>query len=271
MKAAILAPIKTSLYSMITTHLLASEPGVEVTGIIVRTPWSLKRVRHEIKRDGVHLINKIYNKMVGGDTASDLVGAAGADTMASRLGLTGSTLADMADAAGVPLTVVKDHNSAESEEALKAAAPDIIVFTGGGLIRKNILRIPRLGVINCHPGILPEYRGMDVIEWTVAEGRDAKPGLGLTLHFMNEGLDTGPILLKRPFSISKNESFGAVRSRLIPMSIELILEGVRGLRDGVVVPKNQSAGDGRQYYVMHPRMYDFASNKLKAQGRGERP
>ena len=75
---------------------------------------------------------------------------------------------------------------------MKELKPDLVVFTGGRLIRDNILKNSGAGVVNCHMGILPMYRGVDVVEWPILN--EDWNNIGLTIHFMVKGIDTGDIL-----------------------------------------------------------------------------
>ena len=100
---------------------------------------------------------------------------------------------DLAHEHQIPLIIVRDHNHSDSQHFLEVHQPDVIAFTGGGLIRNNILSIPRTGILNCHTGILPQFRGMDVVEWTAAEKKIKQVGFGVSLHLMDTGVDSGPI------------------------------------------------------------------------------
>lgn len=268
MRVVVLAPIATSLYSRLVTHALSCEPGVDVAAVIVRSPWSLRRLRSEFRRDGAHLIRKIAQKMVLGDARFEGNESDGRDTMlglARELGLPGRSLLELAKTLGVPLVVCDDHNSDRAVRALARSAPDVVAFTGGGLLRHAVLSVPRLGVLNCHPGMLPAYRGMDVVEWTALESRVADPGIGLSVHFMDRGLDTGPILSTHRTPLRAGDDFATIRRRMERDVILRLLQTVRDLRDGTAKPRPQEAGAGRQYYVMHPTLLSLARRRLEMQ------
>ena len=263
MRVCLLAPIKTSLYSRLVAHLVAGDPDLELTGVVVRTPWNYRRIRGEIRRDGPRLLRKVYQKLVLGDAAYERRDERTVRALAQRVGLPGRTLGDLAERHQFKLTVVADHNDAVAEQALKEARPDAIAFTGGGLIRRNILELPRIGVLNCHAGIMPEYRGMDVVEWPVVEMTGGEPALGITLGLMDKGVDTGPILLKRSLTLEPDDTFASLRRRIEPMMVQLMLEGLRGLNGGSCRPSEQRPEQGRQYYVMHPRLVNCAQRRLR--------
>lgn len=263
MRLAILAPIRTSPYARLLAHLLSSEPGVTLAQVIVRTPWTLQRMRSEFRRDGLRLLRKAHRKLILRERAY----ADERDTIVAlsrQHGLSGRTIEDVARMHGFPVTTVKDHNDAAALRTLSSAQADVVAFTGGGLLRKELLSIPRLGVLNCHMGVLPQYRGMDVVEWPFLEHSrvEAAARVGLTVHYMDAGVDTGPILLRRPIPVTAGETFARIRQRMEPQMVLAMLDAIRGVRDGVLSPVVQSAADGRQYYVMHPRVYAASERRL---------
>jgi folate-dependent phosphoribosylglycinamide formyltransferase PurN len=260
MKVAVLAPISSSLYSCLVTTLALQEKGVEVAAVIVRTPWSLKRFRLEFRRDGARLILKVFNKLILRDKSSSGIGNS-LPVLAKRSNMTSRNLRDLCHIHHIPYLITTNHNSISAQKLLIRVQPDVIAFTGGGLLRREMLAISKLGVLNCHSGILPEYRGMDVVEWPIAEGQFGQ--VGLTLHFMDAGVDTGPILMQQTVNINKGETFSQLRTRMEPMMVEMMLTGLRGLRDGILKLQTQKSDDGQQYYVMHPRLKSYSENRLK--------
>lgn len=266
LKVALLAPIHNSLYARLVAHQILQMDGVDLNAIIVRRHWNLSRFRGEFRRDGARLLRKISRKLVIGDARFDLPGKEKSEnllTMAQELDIKEGSLKELAEKHKIPYLTVSDLNQPECVELLNKAAPQVIAFTGGGLIRKNILKIPEIGILNCHTGILPQYRGMDVVEWTAVEDNIEKIGFGATLHLMDKGVDSGPILLKRTIAPNPEEDFAIIRQRLEVLMVSLVVEGIQGLRDGKLKPRPQKPEDGRQYFVMHPRVKQFARTMLE--------
>lgn len=262
MRLAVLAPVQSSLYSRLITFLAAQEPDLQVTVIIVRTPWTLARVRGELRRDGIWLVRKAVAKMLLGEQAYRSEDPETIIAYARQVDLPPGTLKTLARTFGIPLVTVPDHNAPAALRALRSAAPDLIVFTGGGLLRKEVLAAARIGVMNCHSGILPCYRGMGVVEWPILEADGELPKIGLSLHLMDAGVDTGPILCQRRLALRPGDTFASIYTRLEPHMVELILKGLRGLRDGTIAPEPQNIDDGRQYFVLHPRLLAEAQRRL---------
>lgn len=163
---------------------------------------------------------------------------------------------------GFTVVTCGDQNSPRALAQLKKWSPDVAVFTGGNILRDEMLNIPRLGVLNSHLALLPEIRGMSSPEWSLLCGVP----LGITIHFMDSGLDTGPILLRREFASSDDcDSLGDLRNRMIAEGIELLAETLAGLDRGTLsaVPQAEQETD-RQFFVMHERLKTVATLRLKS-------
>ena len=265
MRIVLFAPTARSLYSRLVAHGLRCELEAELAGIFIRRLWSYKRLRTDLRREGPRLLQKIFVKLIQPESASDL-GIRPLAKMARETALGSSSLVDFGRKNSIPVYKVRDFNSATSESLLQEIAPDLIVFSGGGLIRKNILKIPTLGVLNCHSGLLPRYRGMDTLEWAILESQRELPEVGLTLHFMDTGVDTGPILRQYRQALSFGDELAVVRERLEPEMVRLILSGVRDLQRGALKAQAQKGSEGRQYFVIHPRLQEKAALKLMSAG-----
>lgn len=262
MRIALLAPTNSSLYSRLLAERILRAEELELEVIVVRRMISWKRLRGELRRDGPRLVQKITQKLVLGEERKTAHEEESLAALARQLELSSPSLQKMAKLHGVPFLVAPDHNHPRVEARLRDIAPDVIVFSGGGLIRKNILSIPQKGILNCHAGLLPPYRGMDVVEWAVLEAEAKPPQIGLTCHFMDKGVDTGPILQTHPLQVRKGDNFTAIRRRLQPLMVQLMMSTLVGLEQEALVPQPQAGHDGRQYFVMHPRMKQLAAFRL---------
>jgi methionyl-tRNA formyltransferase len=110
-------------------------------------------------------------------------------------------------------------------EILKEIAPDMIVVAAfGQILPKTLLDLPSLGCINVHPSLLPKYRGAAPINWTLIRGEIRT---GVTIMYMDEGLDTGDILLQEETPVAPDETFGLLHDRLSIMGAEILLKAVQ--------------------------------------------
>ena len=95
-------------------------------------------------------------------------------------------------------------------EALRAARPDLVVLGGAPGLPAALLEVPPLGVLNAHPGLLPRYRGMDVVGRAVLNGDP----VGATVHFVEPGIDTGAIVSRVEVAPLRGESLAELQARV---------------------------------------------------------
>jgi len=105
------------------------------------------------------------------------------------------------------------------------------VVAYGRILPPDVLAIPVHGCINVHGSLLPKYRGAAPIQWSVING-DTETGV--TIMLMDEGCDTGPILLQRAIPIAQTETAGTLFERLAPMGASLLLEALSGVLAGTL-------------------------------------
>lgn len=113
---------------------------------------------------------------------------------------------------------------------LEEIAPDVIVVVAfGQILPKRILDLPKYGCINVHASLLPAYRGAAPIQWAVIDGLKET---GVTTMYMEEGLDTGDIILQSKLTLSENETGGSLFDRLAGLGAELLIQTLDALEDG---------------------------------------
>jgi folate-dependent phosphoribosylglycinamide formyltransferase PurN len=151
-------------------------------------------------------------------------------------------------------------------DALRGLDPDVVVLVGADIVPASVLVVPRLGTINAHYGLLPAYRGMNVTEWSVLRGDP----VGVTVHMVDAGVDTGDILLRESIPIAADETFVTLRRKHQEVAGRLLVRAALELRDGTARPVPQAAHEGRQYYRMHPELRRRAEERLAAQAAGAR-
>ncbi len=131
----------------------------------------------------------------------------------------------------------KIRNNAEFRAGLEAIAPDaIVVVAYGRIIPPWMLALPRLGCINLHASLLPKYRGAAPIQWAVAMGETVT---GNTTMLLEEGLDTGPILLQQQVEIAPEQTAADLFDVLARVGAPLMVETLAGLANGSLRPRQQ--------------------------------
>jgi methionyl-tRNA formyltransferase len=131
----------------------------------------------------------------------------------------------------------KIKNNLEFRAQLESLAPDVILIVAyGRIIPKWMLDLPRLGNINLHGSLLPKYRGAAPIQWAVANG---EPVTGVTTMRIDEGLDTGDMLLQREMAVAPDQTSEDMFPLLAEMGAALMVETLDGLVAGSIVPRKQ--------------------------------
>jgi methionyl-tRNA formyltransferase len=123
-------------------------------------------------------------------------------------------------------------------ETLERYAPDAVAVVAYGLILpRYVLRYPKYGCINVHASLLPKYRGAAPIQWCVAAGERVG---GVTTMLMDEGLDTGDMLLKEQVEIPPDMTAGELHDRYCEISRRLLPETLDGVEHNTIVPQPQN-------------------------------
>ena len=163
---------------------------------------------------------------------------------------------------GIEVLQPEKARDEEFVEKLRAYGADIFVVVAfGQLLPKSIIDMPRLGCVNVHASLLPEYRGASPIQWAVIDGREYS---GVTTMKMDEGLDTGDILLVRKVKLEKKETGGSLFDRLSVVGAELLIETLKGLEEGTITPVPQD--DTKSSYVKMLKKSIYAGKITKELG-----
>ncbi len=120
----------------------------------------------------------------------------------------------------------------ETDELIKNLNPDLIIVVAyGKILPKNIIEFPKYGCINVHGSLLPKYRGAAPIQWSIINGDEAT---GITTMFMDEGLDTGDILLQSKVCINDEETSEDLKKRLSVVGADLLIKTIKKLKEGTL-------------------------------------
>jgi len=138
---------------------------------------------------------------------------------------------------GLPIVQPERIDSDEAIGRGKGASPDLIVVAAyGQILRPNLFTIPPYGTVNIHASLLPAYRGAAPINRAIINGEEAT---GITTFLIDEGMDTGDILVQRSTPIGKDETAGELEARLAGLGAEVIVETIEGLSSGTLEPRPQ--------------------------------
>ena len=153
----------------------------------------------------------------------------------------------------------KIKKNEEFLEQIKSLKPDVIcVVAYGKILPQELLNLPKLGCINVHGSLLPKYRGAAPIQWAVLNGDKTT---GITTMYMDAGMDTGDIILKKEVEIGENETTGELWNTLSKIGGKLLVETLELIEQGKAPREKQG-----ENFTMAPMLeimgaYAFLNNK----------
>jgi len=166
----------------------------------------------------------------------------------------------LAEQAGLPVLQPTKIKTQEFHDQLAAFEPDVIVVAAyGRILPTNILNLAPHGCINVHGSLLPAHRGAAPIQWSVING---DPETGVTIMQMNEGMDTGDILLTAAITPDPNETAGSLYPKLAALGGKALLEALDLLRQGKLAasPQDESLATVAPMLKKEDGMIDWAKS-----------
>ena len=164
---------------------------------------------------------------------------------------------------GIPVFTPEKLRLPENVEVIREANPDMIVVAAfGQILPKSVLDIPKYGCINVHASLLPKYRGAAPIQWSILDGESET---GVTIMYMNEGLDTGDILLQKIVPIADDETGGSLHDKLAEVGAEALMEAIPQIVDGTLaaVPQGEMTTPYAKQLTKDMGMLDFTWDAAK--------
>jgi len=178
-----------------------------------------------------------------------------------RYRLRGETIPRLCDARGVDWFATTDINASHCTDRLRKFAPDLIVsLYTMQLYRRPILDIPPLGTINAHPSLLPDYRGLEVFFWQMANGETHS---GVSVFYVGEGIDHGEVLRQRSVPIASSDSMEDVYNNVTEAAAELLCDTAGEIDEKGSATVLKVVGKG-PYYPMPTR---DAMRRFRRRGR----
>lgn len=145
-----------------------------------------------------------------------------------KLGM--SPVKELAIENNIPVYQPVKARDKEFIDTIKSLNPDVIVVVAfGQILPKGILEIPKFGCINVHVSLLPKYRGAAPINWVIINGEEKT---GVTTMYMDEGLDTGDMILKTEVNLDENITAGELHDKMMNIGAETLKETLRLIEEG---------------------------------------
>ena len=254
-KVVIFSPNPYSLYSLSVLEF-CRRLDIPVDAVVLRR-FTVGRFCSEWRRDGIKLLRKIWRKLVLKRDENQARVDASLNTLVNGLNISTRDVRRLAGGMGVPVRHVCEFEEITNE--LAAGEPKLGLFTGGGILKAPLINAFSHGVINVHMGHLPQYKGMDVVQAPILEGRSES--IGVTAHFMTRDLDAGDILTKFTLDPAGYSTLGALRNTLTGIMPLVLVDAALGMMSGRLNGIPQPGG-GRQYYFMHPKLLPVIEEHL---------
>jgi len=261
----IVSPSPFSLLTLTVVGILV-RLSIPIGGLLVRR-FTLKRFADEYRRDGARLIYKIWRKLIVRGDENPEETTISLKRVAEAVSDGHTNAVSWCKNLSVPVASASNFDAPEVLDWLKAIQPDLGLFTGGGLVSPAVQERFRTGIINPHMGHLPYYRGMDVVQWPILEGR--LDNVGVTAHLMDAGLDTGPVVQAFKVDPRRYKTIGALRNVISGLMPLILVDTALGLASGRLAPLKQTSLYP-QYFYVHEALLAVLGDRLRAtQGEPE--
>jgi len=146
------------------------------------------------------------------------------------------------------LRVVPSHNGEECEALLRELRPDVIAVYGTAIIEPRIFSLAGSWALNMHTGICPRYRGCDTVFWPLHN--EEPEWIGVTVHVLEEGIDSGPILSTGRPTIEDDDDEDSLFAKCTVEGADLYAEAIRQATAGLARPTSQDVSTGRLYRLV---------------------
>ncbi|WP_135081385.1 methionyl-tRNA formyltransferase [Terasakiella sp. SH-1] len=161
------------------------------------------------------------------------------DFIVGRYGSVDPSLENMARNLNIPFFCPPKVNAQDFLKTISTFQSDLNVsMSYDQIIKPELINLCPEGFVNCHAGALPFYRGRNILNWVLINGEDK---FGVTLHYIDEGIDTGDIIEQRFSSIGKDDTYYDILEIAHELCAETLLTGLRKIRDKQVKPIKQSS------------------------------
>jgi methionyl-tRNA formyltransferase len=148
-------------------------------------------------------------------------------------------LREWAEKLGVPYKPEENVNSDTFVKWVKEQGADLLIsMSFNQILKRDILDIAPLGFINCHAGALPFYRGRNPLNWVLINGETE---FGITVHYIDEGIDTGDIIVQELFNISPEDDYSSLLELAISECANVLFKAVSQLKEGAIMRVKQSS------------------------------
>ena len=134
-----------------------------------------------------------------------------------------------AESKNIPIKIISTPNGRKFREYLQTLDIDIIINQSQNIIKKELLSIPKMGIINRHNALLPKNRGRLTPFWVIYNGDKET---GVSIHFVEEGIDSGDIIVQKNYKVLKNDNFNTIVDKNYNIASKAMIEAIVLLESG---------------------------------------
>lgn len=221
-----------------------------------------ERRRRMIKRHG---LARTLNKLLYNWFRSRILAGSSAESIKDQF-FPGS--AEVKYSRSVESVTVGNINDGACVDFIKRHAPEVLAVCGTTVIRQEVFSLPARGAVNIHTGITPDYRSADPIFWALYRNEPEK--VGVTIHFIDKGIDTGPIIYQERIPVYRGDTLTSIYVRCILEGAGLYLRALREIESGTVRTSDRSSVVSRAFYsidlgIVQFLLFQWRFRKLAAQ------
>ncbi|NLO90193.1 MAG: hypothetical protein GX088_07735 [Clostridia bacterium] len=160
----------------------------------------------------------------------------------------------------IPVTYCSDVNADYFIRFLKKQKPDVIINQAQRILSKDFIEVPKIGCLNRHASLLPKYRGRLAPFWAYLNGEEET---GLSIHFIDEQLDNGPILVQKRVPIDRFDTVDKLLDRIfLEVAPEAMLEALELIRSGKYLSCLMDNDSSKATYFSSPKLKDALRYRL---------
>jgi methionyl-tRNA formyltransferase len=232
--------------------------GVRIAGFLIVTPFQAARARSLIAARGMPAFTAAARRALGFQTKrSDSAPDPMADFYRAEK-LEQISLPELSRKHAIPCLRVNSLNSERAIAFVRECRPTGTMYCGGGILGRAFLQASGGRVLNAHAGPLPQVRGMNALEWSLL--LDLNPEV--TIHFIDEGIDTGPVVERLPIPTAADDTIQTLRDRSVVVGVNGLRRNVEALARVLPTRATDSAAH-RQVFVLAPALAEIATHRLR--------
>ncbi|MDB2639678.1 formyltransferase family protein [Akkermansiaceae bacterium] len=251
-RVVIYAGRRRSVATVLLIWALANRtPSVSIVGVVCPSEFNWKRIRGWYRRFGGKVIGKVLTEL---GLRGAVKGSFNEEHEILRARwrhckINTTSVSKICKLMNIPFRVVRHINSSEAAETVKHFNPDYSIYSGAGILRSQILQAGRQ-VLNLHSGPLPAVRGMNALEWSLFLGLQPE----VTLHYIDEGIDTGRIISSAKIKVEVDDKIGRLRGKAVLSGIDLLVDSLNEWE--LRKERENPPSAGKQYYLMSETLKD---------------